>query len=358
MPRLAVASFCCGGCGLFSLCMIVFFGLTSHSSSAPVYAPMVIAALVVLCALLLAPLALPSAFQPMLRTWATWAPAALGTIAVCTRLAAPRGGPYPLGWAQALSPLAAMLLLRACTVPPVPPVHLGSPDAEGVRWWRLLLLLELPLAGTSLALLYRQLEVERADAMSWWTVAAPLLLLELALLVCGGRALWSTTRPTAPPPSIKDKVEWVRHREWNALDVGCGALLGGMLRVSLLCMLASALDQAAGASEGGGEDVWTGAFFPYSFILFFPLCCCVTCTLCLPDAPIKIPIAPAHAHGNGHGGGREHGGREGAAQTSTRRRPAGEQSGSEGTSPLLGDGGSSGEAEAPPCSQPLSPHLL
>jgi hypothetical protein len=372
MPRPTATTACCSFCGIFSLCLLVFFHLHAQQSTSltpwkVVFAPLSVLSLVILLALFTSPWVLPPSLQPTQRTWATWGPAAVGALTVTMRLTAMLDTPTAsatsatAGWASTLSPFAAMLLLRACTLPPVPPVPLGAPEASGVLDWRRLQRLELPLGGCTLALLYWQLE--HASPMSWWLVVAPALVLDVLTLAAGVRSLGSLTGPPSPPPpDVEDAVEWVRHREWTALGVGCEALVGAVLRLSLLCTFASQLGRnaaapspAAAGGSGGSGGGWSAAYFPYALLLSIPLCCCACCALFLPPAHVPRSDLPlGHAHANGHSGDDDDddfGHQERVAPSAglsaaARRRAANEASsgGSEGTSPLL-----SGDP---------SPHLL
>jgi hypothetical protein len=281
----------------------------SSSSSPPLAVVVLLLAPLTLLILFLPFLfGLPSASRPTFRSLASCTLLALSfALLAATPLATSALLPLPL----ALSPLAAMLILRFATVPPPPSLALGAPEADGVACTRWLSRLELPLGGASLVLLHRQLQqLEYAGTASsattlaygWWAVAAPLLTLESLGIIAGCRALGSAAVPSVPPPNASDRVEWVRHHERDAVCGGCGALSGGVLRLAFLCTLASQLEGGAGALP------WRSAYAPYCALLVLPLSCCVCCALALPR-PRSVRVRPTLAPLVGRCGteGGEHG---------------------------------------------------
>ena len=206
---MSVLGCCCLLTISTALCLSAFFWLHSENADGGamrpwlvVFAPVMVLASIVVLALALAPLVLPAKLQPSLRSWGTWGLSSMAVVAICMRVAATAAGDAALpSWPMALAPLAAMLFVRAATLPPPPPPVLGGPEATGLECWRLLGRLELPAGGASLLLLYLQLE-ESSAARGWWAVVAPLILIEACSLVAGVRTILSTVQTNGPPASI------------------------------------------------------------------------------------------------------------------------------------------------------------
>mgnify|MGYP006936581094 CR=1 FL=1 len=178
---------CCTLWCLVSVCTIAFMLLHAHNADGDtarpwpvVFAPLMLAAAAMLVAAIATPRALCSADRLSLHDSVSVGFGSLALLAVCARLAIaspPPGSPTAsgevdppvpsfLGWAPVLSPLAALLLLRAATsLWPCPPPLDG--EGAAIRAWAasavpscVSAVLELLLAGGSLALLYARLVFE------------------------------------------------------------------------------------------------------------------------------------------------------------------------------------------------------
>ena len=322
----AVAAACgCFCIGLFSLTLFLVFNFRAIHSR-PFMSLLQIAALAVLFGLGISSVVLSQGFRPTARTWATWALFAFGILSFTVTAKYGPSEEKMLASQWALAPFAIMLLLRAVTIPPS-----AAPHSASISWSRAPYMLELPLGGVFLVLLFRQLESGAGVGLyptSWWVVASPWLLLEILTVSTGFRAIVSTSSSTLPPAGTADRVEWVRHHEWHALGVGSGSLAGGLLRIAVLCTFATTLNGTGGKDDGGGDGASAMGFAPMSILIALPFSCCVCCCLCLADAPPRSLLTRA-----GRG----------------RKVAHGASSGSEGSSPLLSGGG---EATVP------SPHLL
>jgi len=361
---------------------------------AVVYAPLMLAAGSVLVVILALPMILPNAQQPSLRGRGSIGLGALATLSICAHLVltgppASSLAPYvpqPLtGWTAALAPLAALLLFRAATAPCLSSAELeadsGALQAHARRAApaRLAALLELLLAGSSLALLHGRLAM--GSQWSWWLVAAPMISLQVVHVVLGCMTLGTLTRPRRPPPHAKDRVEWVRASEAVASEFGLCHCVCALLALPALCTLAAQLHASsddAGAAEGASAKTWAAAYLPYAVLLSLPLCCCVCCVLLLPSDPhhnassVVLPVAtPTHVAREASDGESAVGQVSGyvtlpagthgqALPDGSRRRasaPAASSDSSDGNSvnnaPLLGEGNTTKDERSQ-----VSPHLL
>jgi len=296
-------------------------GRTVQRPWSVVYAPLMIAAAVVLLAMLSMPFFVPSSQLPSARGRGSVGLSAFGVLTICAHLVLVGPPPSPLlpsvpaallHWDAALAPLALLLLLRAATAPLFgccPDDGDGATDAVALQAYALRAAprilsgwLELLMGGASLALLYSRLEL--GYGWGWWTVAAPMIGLQVVHVVLGCATLGTLTTTQKLPSHAKDRVEWVRHREAVAVEFGLCSCCCSLVALPALCTLAAQL-HAGDEPDGGGvpATTWAAAYAPYAFVLSLPLCCLVCCALLLPDdkAEAARQLAPKHDEPDEHG---------------------------------------------------------
>lgn len=360
---------------LWVLCALAFMRLHAEKADSSsevgiswslVFAPLLGMSVVSLVALLLSPLLLPREQRLVTEDMINGCLLALavGSLSrfACGRLDPPPPGGISPPAVPALLPLAVLWLhAGACSVGRLvrPSPHdqlggralavalvVGTYAAYGVSLWLLRWRLEALEAAPGNSSLARLSGTDAPPvAVSWWLVAAPLLVLHVArlLLACGGCVVVARGQP--PPPSMPrggaDECDWRIAWEGSALSSSCSRLCSSLLLLLGLCTLAARLEAVApadGAAAAASKEsgTWGGAYLPFALLLLLPLCCCGCCALCVCLlAPGGTPAAatggggssskPRSDSGRGACGGSAAGGKGaagaagGATETSARQ---------------------------------------